>query len=50
MNLTNKTPSHVRISINDNFPIKMSEVLLLLNNLVYSSFIALVESFNTKNK
>ena len=50
MNLTSKTPSNIRISIKGNFSIKMSEVLLVFYNLIYSSFIGLVESFNPKNK
>ena len=50
MNLTSKKPSNVRISIKENFPIKTSEVLLVLQNLIYSRFIELVESFNPKNK
>ena len=50
MNLTSKTPSNVPISIKGNFPIKVSEVLLVFHNLMYSRFIGLLESFNPKNK
>ena len=46
----NLTASIVEISIKENFPIKMSEVLLVLHNLIYSCFTGLVESFNSKNK
>ena len=46
MNLVSKTPSHVGISIKANFPSKTSEVLFV----IYSWFIGLAESFNTKNK
>ena len=46
MNLISKTPSHVGISIKANFPSKTSEVLFV----IYSWFIGLAESFNTKNK
>ena len=50
MNLKSKTPSNVRISIKGNFPIKTSEDLLVFHNVIYSRFIRLVESVNTKNK
>ena len=46
MNLINKTPSNVRMSIKGNFPIEMSGVLLVFHNLMYSRFIRLVENFN----
>ena len=50
MNLKSKTPRTVRISIKRNFPIKMSEVLLMFHNLTYSRFFGLVETLNPKNK
>ena len=46
INLTGKTPSHVRISFKGNFLIKTSEVLFLFHNVIYSRFTGLVESFN----
>ena len=50
MDLKSKTPSNVRISVKGNFPIKTSEDLLVFHNVIYSRFIRLVESVNTKNK
>ena len=50
MDLKSKTPSNVRITIKGNFPIKTSEDLLVFHNVIYSRFIRLVESVNTKNK
>ena len=50
MNLTNRTPSNVQMSIKGNFLIETSGVLLVFHNLMYSRFIGLVENFNPKNK
>ena len=50
MNLTNKTPSNVRISIKRNFPIETPGVLLVFHNLMYSRFVGLVENFKPKSK
>ena len=45
MNLASKTPSNVRINFKENFSIKMWKVLLVFHNLIYSSFIGLLDSF-----